>query len=754
MALFRHLLAAFVGGEIDPHMYGRTETDQYTYGLETCENFVAINEGPLVKRPGFEYIRDAAATASWLSAFRYSITQEYVVEWSNTKARFFTNGLRIETAPNVPYEITTPYTAAQAPELSFSQSFDRLYIDHASHPPGALKRLTATTFDHEEIELRNGPFLDQNTDESLRVTVTNVAPGATTVLATGAIFTAGMVGGFFEIEAQDFSDLKAWEPGMKGIVVGDKIRSDGKAYEATALAAVAAVTGSIQPIHIEGEEWDGQGRSDELNSKGPYGIKWKYLHGRRGIVKITAFTDPTEVDGTVVQYLPESITSVPTRRWAHSAFNNDKGWPSLVLTGFGRQIHFKDFDIFGSVVGDYGGGRVNFARYTDAGLLTPDMAFRRTIATEDPPLWAVMSGRKMVVGTASKELAIGQINTALALAGDNIAADPQSFYGSERVFPVLIGTEAVFVERGGRRLRASDYDFGRDRFAANDLTAAARHITKSGILQMTFQRVPWPLLYGVRGDGQMIAHCQTKIDIKGFARTILGGAAKVISAVSVVGADGKTDELWCLIERQRADGLKREMWRQEKWHDLGDAREEVFFVDGGVRISASAGQTEFTGLTHLAGQDVAVLANGGVVTEQSVDAGGVLTLPDGVVPSFAYTLIVGLQYTARAVSLRPEIRQRGETVQGVRQKLQKVVMRVLDTISILVGDRDGPIEEIIDRQPNQSMDTGIPLYSGDTPGDIDGQFDRRGQAQWISTDPVPCIVNSAMLVVEVDQSNG
>lgn len=750
MALFRHLLAAFIGGEIDPHMHGRVDTDQYAYGLELCENFVPVNEGPLVKRPGFEYIRDAVATASWLSAFRFSITQEYVIEWSEDKARFFTNGVRIETAPNVAYEIITPYAAADAPYLSLSQSYDRLSIDHTSYPPAALKRLTATTFDHEEIELLNGPFLDQNTDEILRVTVSNVAPGATTIFATGAIFTAGMVGGFFEIEAKDFSDMKAWEPGMKAVVIGEKVRSDAKAY----VAESAGVTGSIPPIHTDGSEWDGQTKQDEINTKGPYGIKWRYLHGRRGIVKITAFTNATQVNGTVIQQLPDSVTSVPTQRWSHSAFNNDKGWPSLVLTGFGRQIHFKDFDIHGSVVGDYGGGRVNFARFNTSGIPTPDMAFRRTIATEDPPLWAAMSGRKMVVGTASKELAIGQINTALALAGDNIAADPQSFYGSERVFPVLVGTDAIFVERGGRRLRASDYDFGRDRYAAADLTSASRHITKSGVLQMAHQRVPWPFLYGVRGDGQLIVHCQTKIDIKGFARTILGGDARVISAVSVVGADGKTDELWCLVERTRADGVKREMWRQEKWHELGDPRADVFFVDGGVRISASAGQFSFAGLTHLAGQTVAVLANGGVVPGMTVSSAGVLTLPETAAPDADYTLIVGLAYTAHAITLRPEIRQRGETVQGVRQMLKKLVLRVLDTIGLQVGDRDGPVEETIDRAGNNLMDEGIPLFSGDTAGDIDGQFDRRLQAQWISSDPLPCVVSAAMMVVEVDQSNG
>jgi hypothetical protein len=750
MAMFRHSLPAFVGGELDPYMHGRTDTEQYNYGLEQCENFVPVNEGPLVKRPGFEYIRDAAPTATWLSAFRFSITQEYVTEWSNTKARFYTNGVRIETSPGVPYEVTTPYLAADCPYLSTAQSFDRQYIDNIKYPPGALKRLTATTFAHEVIDLRNGPFLDQNIDESLRVTVTNVTPGSTTVFATGAIFTANMVGSYFEIEAKDFSTIKAWEPAMAGVTIGQVVRSDGKAYT----ALTAGNTGSIAPVHTSGSEWDGLAKNDVLNAKGPYGVQWDYRHGRRGIVKITGFTSATEVTGTVVQRLPDSITTIPTYRWSMGAFSTEKGWPSLVLIGFGRQIHFKDFDVFGSVVGDYGGGSVNFSKYTDSGQLTADMAFRRTIATEDPPIWAAMSGRKMVVGTASKELAIGAINSAVAIAGDNISAEPQSFYGSERVFPVLIGTDTIFVERGGRRLRASDYDFGRDRYAAVDLTSAARHITKSGIVQMTFQRVPWPLMYAVRGDGQLVVHCNTKLDIKGFSRTVLGGNAKAISAVSVVGADGKTDELWCLVERTRADGVKREIWRQTKWHELGDPREEVFFVDGGVRVAATAGQKTFSGLTHLAGQSVAVLANGGVVAGQTVTAGGVLNLPAEAVPNFPYTMIVGLSYTATAVSLRPEVRQRGETVQGTRQMVKKLVLRVLDTIGVRVGDRDGPVEESIDRAGNDIMDEGIPLFSGDTAGDVDGQFDRRGQVQWISPDPLPCIVSAAMMVLEVDQSNG
>lgn len=749
MTIFRHIFPAFVAGEIDPMMHGRVDTEQYGYGLERCENFVPMNEGPIVKRPGFGYIRDAAPTASWLGSFRFSVAQEYVIEYSEARARFFTNGARIETAPNVPYELVLPYSASQAPMLSTQQSFDRLYIDHAVHPPGAIARTSAVTFVYAATEMLNGPFLDQNSDKAVKVSA-NAASGSVTITATSAIFSAAQVNALFFIEALDFSDLKAWEPGMEGVLAGELVRSNGNAYQAES----AGNTGSDAPRHASGSEWDGQGKTDVLNAKGPYGIKWKHLHGRFGIVRITAFASATSVTATVLTRLPNSVVTVATHRWAHAAFSAANGWPSVVVNAFGRQIHFKDFNVHGSVVGDYGGGRANFARHTETGLLTPDMAFRRTIATEDPVLWAVMSGKKIVVGSASRELALGAINSALAISGDNIAAEPQSFYGSEAIFPLLIGTETLFVERGGRRLRAGDYDFGRDRYVANDLTASARHVTRGGIVQLAHQRSPYALLHAVRSDGQLVTHPLTRIDTKGFCRLVPGGAAKILSAVAVIGEDGRTDELWCLVERQRADGLKREIWKQAAWRDLGDTVQASFFVDGGVQATGAAGQTVFTGLTHLAGQAVAVLANGGVVPGITISADGTLTLPATAVPAFAYTLAVGLPYTAIAVTLRPELRQRGETVQGLRQRVVKAVLRLLETMGLKVGDYDGPGEDVIDRPGNAEMDGAIPLFSGDTTGDIDGQFDRRGQIRFESADPLPAVISTVMLSVDVDPGNG
>ena len=746
MGMIRHLLSGFLAGEIDPLMAGRVDTDQYGFGLETCENFVPINEGPIVKRPGFEFICDADPSSAWLGAFRRSIEQEYMIEWGEAKARFFTNGARIETAPTVAYEVAVPYAAAHASRLSTQQSYDRLYIDHASYPPGALARTGATTFAYAASDLLNGPFLDPNTDETVTVGASAVS-GTVTLTASSAIFLAGHVGALFRLEAKDFSDVKAWEPGMKAVVVGELARSDGKVYQ----AATGGTTGSVQPTHTRGSAWDGLNKNDLVNDKGPYGVQWTYLHDTYGTARITAIGGGgTTATATVIKRLPNSLTTVASHRWTHAAFSVAAGWPSLVTHWAGRQIHIKDFDVIGSVVGDYGGGRVNFATTTSSGQLTADLSFRRTIAESDPPLW-VAGDRKLVIGTASKELAVGAINAAQAVSGDNISAEPQSFYGSEPVFPLQVATETVFVERGGRRLRSAGYDFARDRYAAADLTAAARHITRSGLIQLAYQRVPYALLYAVRADGQLVVHPDTRIEIKGFARTVLGGVgATAKSAVSIVGADGKTDELWLLVVRETPGGVRHEIWKQAPWRELGDDPAQAFFVDGGVRVSASGGQTHFSGATHLAGQAVAVLANGGVVPGITVANDGSFDLPAASVPANPYTLIVGLPYTATAVTLRPELRANGQTMQGLRQKLVKVVTRLLETLGMKAGRPSGPLEELVDRPASAAMDAAIPLFSGDTAGLIEAEYDREGRARWVSSDPLPGVIVAAMLNIDVD----
>lgn len=737
MSLQRPIATSFNGGEISPRMGGRVDTAIYQVALAEALNFVPTVEGAIIKRPGFEYIREAAASASWLTTFRFNLFQDYVIEWSEGRLRFYTNEARIETAPGVAYEVAVPYTAAEAPFVSCQQSFDRLYLDHPNHPPARLTRTSATTFTYEVLPFQNGPFADGNTDQAKAVTVSGTT-GSVTITAPAAIFQPGHVGAPFRIEAADFSTIPAWEAQTKDIAIGAVRRSEGKAYT----AETAGITGTVVLTHTTGAEWDGSNTKD-ANDKGPFGVRWAYRHDRFGMLTITAVApDGLSATATVTRRLPDSVTTVPSWRWAHGAFSAAAGWPSVVIAWGSRLCHFKQFELLASVAGDY----LNHATYTASGILAGDLAFRRTLSTEDPVLWA-MGDRKLIVGTASREIAIGAINQAQAVGGDNIEAVPQSFYGSERVYPAQIATTGVFVQRGGRKLRQAEYDFARDRYQAANMTVWCRHLTRSGVRQLAFAKEPEELLVGVRGDGVMIAHPHApEQETKGFCRIAHAGG-KLLSVVACANSAGDQDALWVLVERP--DGA-RSVERMADWHEDEDPIADAFYVDSGTTVIATAGQTHFTGATQLAGRAVAVLADGGVVSGITVAGDGSFDLPADDVPADrSYRLTVGLAYTARATTLRPELGGRGDTSQGKRQRLVKMVLRLIATAGIRIGAKGGKLDNLIDRPSHEYMDAAVPLFTGDTERAVSGGWDRDGQATFESSGPLPATIVAAMPTLAV-----
>lgn len=740
MTLTRPIATSFNGGELSPRMGGRVDTAIYAVGVEKAENFVPTVEGAIVKRPGFEYITAAAATAAWLSEFRFNLTQDYAIEWSEGKLRFFSNGVRIETSPGVPYEVAVPYTAAEAPFVSCQQSYDRIYMDHAAHPPGRLTRTGAATFTYDVVPLVNGPFADGNSDQTVTVGASGTT-GAVTLTASSAIFLAGHVGAPFRLEAADFASVPVWQAGINGVAIGDRKRWQGNVYQ----AATAGITGTYEPIHTAGTEWDGMQTGVDVNAKGPFGVKWTYLHDRFGVVRIDAATSATVATGTVLRRLPDALVTAPSWRWAHGAFSNAAGWPGVVVAFGGRLCHFKRSELLASVAGDY----LNHATFTAAGQTPADLAFRRTLSSEDPVLWAI-ADRRMIVGTASREIAVGALNAALALAGDNVEATPQSFYGSEAVFPVQIGTTAVFVQRSARKLRQADYSFGQDRYTAQNMIVWCRHITKSGIRQLCYQKEPEELLVGVRGDGQLIVHPHApEQEIKGFARISHGGGV-VLSAVTITASDGTADELWVLVRYPSgAKGVER----MARWRDDDDAIQAAFFVDSGTTAIAGIGQTHFSGAVQLAGKAVAVLADGGLVTGVTVDGAGAFDIPASAIPADRpYIITVGLPYTATVVTLRPEFQVPGGTAQARIKRVIRLALRVIATAGMRIGVPGGKLDQLINRATSDVMDAAVPLFTGDTSGLLSGRYDRDGRATFVSDVPLPATIVAAMPKVDVSET--
>lgn len=731
----------FNAGEWSPRMTGRVDLDRYRNACEELLNFVPLPQGPATKRSGSYFAGTAAATAARLIPFEYNTTQAYVIEASEEELRFYTNNGRIETSPGVPYAISAPWPAADLGRLAFVQSADVLYLAHGDHQTRKLSRTSATTFALASLTTQNGPFKDQNTDEAVTVYASAATGTGITLTASSGIFTPGHVGALFEIEQEDFSTIQAWEP-EKSVAVNDKRRSDAKAYLCAAVSS-ANKTGTVQPTHAQGAEWDGMGGSNN-------GAKWTFLHGTYGIVRITAYTSATQVTADVVQRLPDGVVGSgnATWRWAHAVFSDAEGWPTAVAIWQERLILARGVEICGSVVGDY----ENFASRDKSGQVTADSAFRVAIASPrvDEIQWLV-ADKVLLIGTAGGELIAGPVDAANAIGPANIQIQPQSYYGAAGIRPVQVGARNLFVQRQRRKVREVAYDFNVDRYVAPDITILSEHVTASGLVDMAYQQEPDALLWCVRADGLLA--CFTYNDaqeVRGWSRHQLGGRrdaagtlpARVLAVACIPDPAGALDQAWLLVERWIDGAAVRHVEYLKPLWVPGSAQAGAFHVDCGLSYDG-APATIISGLDHLEGETVRILADGACHPDRVV-SGGAVTLD-----AAASTVHVGLPMTARLTTMRLEGGAADGTAQGKTKRVAQCTVRLLEALSLRYRMKGAATtDELMFRSAADAMDAVPPLWSGDRKLLPPGGSDDAAQLVLESDDALPCTIVAIMPVVQ------
>lgn len=86
-----YVQTSFLGGEWSPMAQGRMEHPKYPTALSTCLNAIPVEEGGIVRRPGFQF---AATTHNGLIGrvmpFNFTDAAPYTLEFTNNAMRFFT----------------------------------------------------------------------------------------------------------------------------------------------------------------------------------------------------------------------------------------------------------------------------------------------------------------------------------------------------------------------------------------------------------------------------------------------------------------------------------------------------------------------------------------------------------------------------------------------------------------------------------------------------------------------------------------
>lgn len=218
---------SFSGGEFGPKAWGRTNSERYKTALEVGLNYIATTSGPLLRRPGLKYVganvKDPSKPPAFIE-FKFSQTQNYILEFGDQYVRFFTRegqittstthfrvsgnygtvnvqfassnfyGNRFSGLPNpneIVYtssiisassilEIGSPYVYPDVFDLKVEQREDTLYIVHSSYPQYKLQRFSNQRWDLKVINHLDGPYLPLRSYRTLadaqRVTIVAGAP--------------------------------------------------------------------------------------------------------------------------------------------------------------------------------------------------------------------------------------------------------------------------------------------------------------------------------------------------------------------------------------------------------------------------------------------------------------------------------------------------------------------------------------------------------------------------------------------------
>ena len=193
MARFDPAKTGFVAGELSPILEARDDIDAYAQGMRLAQNGIILPHGGFKRRPGTRYVAEVkdSADAGRLIEFISSVDAAYVIEVGDLYFRYYVDEGRLESPPGTPVETTTVFPHTALADLYWTQSTDTLWVHHPDYHPYKLQRTSATTFTMTKIAWREGraPMRPTNLTTT---TITATKPGTPVILtASAALWTSG-----------------------------------------------------------------------------------------------------------------------------------------------------------------------------------------------------------------------------------------------------------------------------------------------------------------------------------------------------------------------------------------------------------------------------------------------------------------------------------------------------------------------------------------------------------------------------------
>ena len=535
----------FTSGEVSPLIRGRVDLDRYFNGVEILENFYIRPQGGILRRSGSRFVAETkdSSETSILQEFEFSTIQAYVLEFGDLYFRIYRNGGVVEDPPGTPVEVVTPYTEAELPALSFTQSADILYVAHPNHRPRKISRTSNIAWTITILETTDGPYLPENLDVDNKITVSNVVDRAT-LTSTDPEFLAGDVGddveytinGEFTIaEIITFIDVNNVTIAPRENVIGTlpkevtitSISGPGQLETSNSIFNRGNVGSDIRVFGTGSDGWypitayDGTKseqvtvgtiitekvitgtltRSNRVITADLTAIKDTFvstdvnrhirlnLNGQQIFIIIKTFTDTKNVGVELQRPVPlkeEDSTKFEsngvTDRFRLGAWSVATGQPSKVIIHEQRLMFANSSAEPQTVWMSKSADFENFAPTEEDSSVLDNSAITYTISSNKVNAieW-LASSPVLLIGTLGGEWQVKASTISLPITPTNIIVTQQTYHGSkENVKSKLAGNAVFFIQRSGRELRELQYNFEVDSYLARDMTIVSEHILRDG----------------------------------------------------------------------------------------------------------------------------------------------------------------------------------------------------------------------------------------------------------------------------------
>lgn len=526
---------SFVGGELSPSLYARTDVSKYATGLRTCRNFMVMRHGGVTNRPGTQFVgevKDSTKTVR-LIPFIFNSDQAYVLEFGNLSMRVIRNGAYVtETAQAI-----SAVTNANPAVLTYVgadnyANGDQIYITGVV---GAMANyINGRTFIVAGVDVALNTFqLNYLNGTAVNSTTWGAYASAGTVAEIYKITTTYVEADLPTLQFSQSADVvtivhPTYPPrnlsrtGHAAWTIANVTFGPAQAAPTNLASSTAGINGpvswAITAVSATGEESlinytiPALGAAAAPTSAAPATITWTaaagavsyniYRNDHNSTSSAFGFIAQAAGSGFIDNGITPDYTDLAPPSTATNPFGTANNYPSAVMYSKGRLFYAATNNnpetIWASQVG-------YFTNFEATFTLQDDEAIKFTLSGRSvATIRHLIDASGLLVLTSQSEYALIGNATGIVTPAE-INPRQYSTIGVSQIYPLLVNGAILFVQARNTQIRDMNFEFQTDSYRGSELSIFSSHLFDGyTVKDWTYQQIPHSIIWVVRSDGVLL----------------------------------------------------------------------------------------------------------------------------------------------------------------------------------------------------------------------------------------------------------